>query len=108
MIQFLLIALFVTASAAVYFYGRHQLLIQENARLLDDNEALRDKVLAKHGFTALHETAETKTRRQDQVMSLVPPIHAAIAAEEEAEERAYNLSQEKQDELIEEARRRSA
>lgn len=107
MTALLLIALFIAAIVAVYFYGRHQLLSKENARLLGDNEALRDKVLAKHGFTALHETPEARTSRQDQSISLVPPIHAAIQAEEEAETREYSLSLEKQEELIEEARRRA-
>lgn len=108
MSQLLIVSLFLSMAAAVYFYGRHQLLSKENARLLSDNEALRDKLLAKHGFTALHETAEAKTSRQDQSISLVPPIHAAIQAEEEVEERQYMLSQAKQDELREEARRRAS
>lgn len=107
MTAFLLIAVFVSALAAVYFGGRHQLLSKENARLLSDNEALRDKVFAKHGFTALREAPDAKQRRQDQVLNLVPPITAAIQAEEEAEERQYQLTQEKQEELREEARRRA-
>lgn len=108
MILFLIIALFLTMAAAVYFYGRHQLLSKENARLRDENAGLLDKTLAKHGFTALRETTETKTRRQGQVIDMRPPIHAAIQAEEEAEAREYQLSQDKQNELIEEARLRKA
>lgn len=80
-------------------------------RLLTDNSALRDKVLAKHGFTPLHETAEVRSSRAEQAMSLVPPIHAAIVAEEEAEEREYwqsALSDEKKEELRAEAQRRAS
>lgn len=84
------------------------LLVRENARLLTDNSALRDKVLAKHGFTPLHETAEVRSSRQEQSISLVPPIHAAIHAEEMEEEAKYwqsALSDEKKEELREAARR---
>lgn len=94
-------------AAAVYYFGRYQLLRTENARLLDDNAALRDKLLAKHGYTALHETAEVKSSRQGQVIDMRPPIHAAIQAEEEAEAREYQLSAEKQEELREAARARA-
>jgi hypothetical protein len=107
-ITFLLISLFLSMAAAVYFFGRHQLLSKDNQRLVTDNGALRDKLLAKHGFTALHETAEVKVSRQGQVIDIRPPIQAAIQAEEEAEEREYTLSQEKQEELREEAQRRAS
>lgn len=103
----LIVALFIAVAAAVYFGGRHQLLVRENTRLLTDNAALQNKLLARHGFTALHETPEVSQRRQGQVIDMRPPIHSAIQADEEAEEREYNLSLDKQEELREEARRRA-
>lgn len=95
--------------AAAYLWGGYKFLATENARLLDDNMALLNKALNRHGFTDLHETAEVRSSRQEQSISLVPPIHAAIRVEEEAEEREYwqsALSDDKKAELREEAQRR--
>jgi hypothetical protein len=107
---FLIISNFILLGIAAYLWGRHQILVGENARLLEDNQALLTKTLARHGFTPLHETAEVKSSRQEQAISLVPPIHAAIHEEEEVEEREYfmsGLSEDKKAELREEARRRA-
>lgn len=108
---FLIITNFVLLGAAAYYFAGYRWLVKENARLLNDNQALLTKTLAKHGFTPLHETAEVRSSRQEQSMSLVPPIHAAIHAEEMEEEAKYwqsALSDDKKAELVEEARRRAS